>query len=99
MWCQQLISESLGKKKTSQILVGFALETNNELSNAKEKIKKKNLDAIILNSLADNGAGFQHTTNKITFIPAMGEHTSYPLKEKCDVAVDILAQIKTMIDG
>ena len=93
------ILESLGKKKTSQILVGFALETNNELSNAKEKIKKKNLDAIILNSLADNGAGFQHTTNKITFIPAMGEHTSYPLKEKCDVAVDILAHIKTMIDG
>ena len=93
------ILESLGKKKTNQILVGFALETDNELSNAKEKIKKKNLDAIILNSLADKGAGFQHTTNKITFIPATGEHTAYPLKDKSKVAVDILAQIKTMIDA
>ena len=93
------ILESLGKKKTNQILVGFALETDNELSNAKEKIKKKNLDAIILNSLADKGAGFQHATNKITFIPAMGEHTAYPLKDKSEVAVDILAQIKTMIDA
>ena len=93
------ILESLGKKKTNQILVGFALETDNELSNAKEKIKKKNLDAIILNSLADKGAGFQHTTNKITFIPATGEHTAYPLKDKSEVAVDILAQIKMMIDA
>ena len=92
------ILESLGKKKTNQILVGFALETDNELSNAKEKIKKKNLDAIILNSLTDKGAGFQHATNKITFIPAMGEHTAYPLKDKSEVAVDVLTQIKTMID-
>lgn len=93
------ILESLGKKKTNQILVGFALETDNELSNAKEKIKTKNLDAIILNSLADKGAGFQHSTNKITFIPAIGQHTTYPLKDKSEVAVDILAQIKTMIDA
>ena len=93
------ILESLGKKKTNQILVGFALETDNELSNAKEKIKKKNLDAVILNSLADKGAGFQHSTNKITFIPAIGQHTTYPLKDKSEVAVDILAQIKTMIDA
>ena len=93
------ILESLGKKKSNQILVGFALETDNELSNAKEKIKKKNLDAIVLNSLADMGAGFQHTTNKITFIPATGEHTAYPLKEKSEVAVDILTQIKTLIDA
>jgi phosphopantothenoylcysteine decarboxylase/phosphopantothenate--cysteine ligase len=93
------ILESLGEKKTNQILVGFALETDNELSNAKEKIKKKNLDAIILNSLADKGAGFQYTTNKITFIPATGEHTAYPLKDKSEVAVDILKEIKTMIDA
>jgi len=93
------ILESLAKKKANQILVGFALETDNELSNAKEKIKKKNLDAIILNSLADKGAGFQHTTNKITFIPATGEHTAYPLKDKSEVAVDILTQIKTMMDA
>ena len=93
------ILQSLGEKKSNQILVGFALETDNELSNAKEKINKKNLDAIILNSLADKGAGFQHATNKITFIPANGEHTAYPLKDKSEVAVDILAQIKMMIDA
>ena len=93
------ILKSLGKKKTSQILIGFALETDNELSNAKEKIKKKNLDAIVLNSLADKGAGFQHSTNKITFIPAKGEQTAYPLKDKSEVAIDILMQIKLMIDA
>ena len=93
------ILKSLGKKKTSQILIGFALETDNELSNAKEKIKKKNLDAIVLNSLADKGAGFQHSTNKITFIPAKGEQTAYPLKDKSEVAMDILTQIKLMIDA
>ena len=93
------ILKSLGKKKTSQILIGFALETDNELSNAKEKIKKKNLDAIVLNSLADKGAGFQHSTNKITFITAKGEQTAYPLKDKSEVAMDILTQIKLMIDA
>ena len=93
------ILKSLGKKKTSQILIGFALETDNELSNAKEKIKKKNLDAIVLNSLADKGAGFEHATNKITFIPAKGEQTAYPLKDKSEVAMDILTQIKLMIDA
>ena len=93
------ILKSLGKKKTSQILIGFALETDNEFSNAKEKIKKKNLDAIVLNSLADKGAGFQHATNKITFIPAKGEQTAYPLKDKSEVAMDILTQIKLMIDA
>ncbi|MDG1823958.1 MAG: bifunctional phosphopantothenoylcysteine decarboxylase/phosphopantothenate--cysteine ligase CoaBC [Flavobacteriaceae bacterium] len=93
------ILQSLGNKKTSQILVGFALETDNELSNAKEKMKKKNLDAIILNSLADKGAGFQHATNKITFIPAVGEHIAFSLKDKSEVAIDILMQIKTMIDA
>jgi len=93
------ILQSLGKKKINQILVGFALETKNELLNAKEKIKKKNLDAIVLNSLADKGAGFQHTTNKITFIPSSGEHTAFPLKDKSEVAIDILTQIKKMIDA
>ena len=91
--------QSLGEMKSNQILVGFALETDNELANAKEKIKKKNLDAIVLNSLADKGAGFQHETNKITFIPVTGQHTAFPLKDKSEVAVDILAQIKTMIDA
>ena len=93
------ILQQLGEKKSNQLLVGFSLETENELANAKTKLQKKNLDAIVLNSLADKGAGFQHNTNKITFIPAKGKHITYPLKNKSEVAVDILDEIKTMIDA
>ncbi len=93
------ILQQLGEKKSNQLLVGFSLETENELINAKTKLQKKNLDAIVLNSLADKGAGFQHNTNKITFIPAKGKHINYPLKNKSEVAVDILDEIKSMIDA
>jgi len=93
------ILQQLGEKKSNQLLVGFSLETENELVNAKSKLQKKNLDAIVLNSLADKGAGFQHDTNKITFIPATGKHKTYPLKNKSEVAIDILDEIKTMIDA
>ena len=93
------ILQQLGEKKSNQLLVGFSLETENELVNAKTKLKKKNIDAIVLNSLADKGAGFQHNTNKITFIPARGKHKTYPLKNKSEVAVDILDEIKSMIDA
>ena len=93
------ILQQLGEKKSNQLLVGFSLETENELANAKTKLQKKNIDAIVLNSLADKGAGFQHNTNKITFIPAKGEQTAYPLKDKSEVAMDILTQIKLMIDA
>ncbi len=93
------ILQQLGEKKSNQLLVGFSLETENELANTKTKLQKKNLDAIVLNSLADKGAGFQHNTNKITFIPAKGKHITYPLKNKSEVAVDILDEIKTMIDA
>ena len=64
---------SLGEIKTKQFLVGFALETENEMVNAKGKLKKKNLDAIILNSLNDKGAGFAGNTNKITFLDKNSE--------------------------
>ena len=93
------ILQQLGEKKSNQLLVGFSLETENELANAKTKLQKKNIDAIVLNSLADKGAGFQHSTNKITFIPAKGKHKTYPLKNKSEVAVDILDEIKSMIDA
>ena len=93
------ILQQLGEKKSNQLLVGFSLETENELANAKTKLQKKNLDAIVLNSLVDKGAGFQHNTNKITFIPAKGKHRTYPLKNKSEVAVDILDEIKSMIDA
>ena len=93
------ILQQLGEKKSNQFIVGFSLETENGLANAKTKLQKKNLDAIVLNSLADKGAGFQHNTNKITFIPAKGKHKTYPLKHKSEVAVDILDQIKIIIDA
>ena len=84
---------SLGKIKKNQFLVGFALETENELENAKGKLKKKNLDAIILNSLNDKGAGFSSKTNKITFIDKNSQIKAFELKTKAEVAVDILNEI------
>ena len=91
------ILKYLGENKKRQILVGFALETENELSNAKEKLKKKNLDAIILNSLKDKGAGFGTDTNKITIIPQNNKIVSFELKEKLKVAEDILDFIEGLI--
>lgn len=91
------IAASLGKiKKGNQILVGFALETNNEASNAKGKLERKNLDFIVLNSLNDNGAGFRHDTNKITIIDK-NSSTEYPLKNKNEVAADIVDYMVGMI--
>ncbi len=85
------IAASLGKvKKDGQILIGFALETNNEEQNALDKIKKKNLDYIVLNSLNDKGAGFQHDTNKIAIISKDGSRTNFDLKDKKTVAKDII---------
>ena len=86
------ILASLGKIKTTQTLIGFALETENEVANAQTKLEKKNLDAIVLNSLRDAGAGFGTDTNKVTFITKETQN-SFPLKTKEEVAKDILAQI------
>lgn len=84
------IAAALGKeKREDQFAVGFALETDNEASNAREKLQKKNLNMIVLNSLNDPGAGFKHDTNKITII----EHdttTAFDLKHKSEVAQDIV---------
>ena len=79
-----------GKKSQKQVMVGFALETNDEISNAKQKLHKKNLDFIVLNSLKDNGAGFQHDTNKITIVDKNGQETPFDLKSKSAVAKDII---------
>lgn len=87
------ILASLGKIKTHQYLLGFALETQNEQENAVKKLKKKNLDAIVLNSLNDKGAGFKTKTNKITFIEKDGTATAYDLKNKEAVAIDIFDKI------
>lgn len=87
----------LGKLKTKkQLLIGFALETENETANAKEKIKKKNLDLIILNSLNDKGAGFKTDTNKVTIIDKSNKITKFELKSKEEVAKDILKTIQNL---
>jgi len=87
------ILASLGAIKTKQYLVGFALETNNELENAKEKLKRKNLNLIVLNSLKDAGAGFKSDTNKVTFIDDDDTVIEYQLKSKAAVATDLLNKI------
>jgi len=91
------IAGTLGKsKKPSQVLAGFALETDNEISNAKEKLKKKNLDIIVLNSLRDHGAGFGHDTNRITIIDRNNNIDKFELKPKDEAARDILDKIITI---
>ncbi|WP_231891979.1 phosphopantothenoylcysteine decarboxylase, partial [Tenacibaculum ovolyticum] len=87
------ILKSLGAIKKNQLLVGFALETNNEVENAKNKITRKNLDLIILNSLQDKGAGFATDTNKITIIDTDFNQKVFDLKSKKEVSVDIINEI------
>ncbi|MFD2528831.1 bifunctional phosphopantothenoylcysteine decarboxylase/phosphopantothenate--cysteine ligase CoaBC [Polaribacter marinaquae] len=91
------ILASLGAIKKQQFLVGFALETNNELENAKGKLKRKNLDAIVLNSLQDKGAGFATDTNKVTVIDKDLNEKSFQLKSKVEVAKDIMNEIVVRI--
>lgn len=88
----------LGKvKPKNQILVGFALETNNELEHAIEKLKKKNLNFIVLNSLRNKGAGFATDTNQITILDKHNQLTEFPLKSKTEVAKDIINTITTLL--
>ena len=92
------IAASLGKnKRTDQVMVGFALETNDEINHALQKMHKKNFDFIVLNSLQDKGAGFQHETNKITILEKSGSILEFPLKPKTEVAKDIIKKIKKII--
>lgn len=92
------ILKSMGEqKKKGQLLVGFALETDNEIAHAKDKMKRKNLDMIVLNSLKDEGAGFQNDTNKITVLLSSGEMHPYELKDKNAVASDIVNEIMNLI--
>ena len=91
------ILKSLGENKAKQFLVGFALETENELENAQGKLQRKNLDAIVLNSLKDDGAGFGGGTNKITFIDKNLDIKTFALKTKPEVASDIWEEIISRI--
>ena len=95
------IAAALGKQKAClgerKVLVGFALETQNEQQNAKDKLERKNLDFIVLNSLNDKGAGFRCDTNKITIIDAESR-TEYPLKSKAEVAGDIVDRLVEVLN-
>uniref|UniRef100_UPI003FEE117B bifunctional phosphopantothenoylcysteine decarboxylase/phosphopantothenate--cysteine ligase CoaBC n=1 Tax=Phocaeicola sp. TaxID=2773926 RepID=UPI003FEE117B len=87
------IAAALGQRKQAhQCLVGFALETDHEAEHAQNKLRRKNLNFIVLNSLRDAGAGFRHDTNKITILDAEGS-TAYPLKSKKEVAADIVDRL------
>lgn len=89
------IAAALGERKTDgQKLVGFALETNDEQHNAQQKLQKKNFDFIVLNSLRDEGAGFNYDTNKISIIFRSGEQETFPLKPKTEVAADIVDRLE-----
>ena len=93
------IAGELGKLRTDkQIIAGFALETENEMENAADKLKRKHFDLIVLNSLRDEGAGFQGDTNKITIIDKEGNVTTFGLKSKAEVAKDIVDYVSKMMD-
>lgn len=93
------ILKSVGKiKKPDQTLVGFAMETQNELENAKNKLVSKNLDFVVLNSLRDPGAGFGHETNKVSILDRQGGIAQFPLKPKKEVAKDIFQKIVAGIE-
>lgn len=99
----QDIAASLGRMKAEKagrkpVIVGFALETDNEQQNAVEKLNRKNLDFIVLNSLNDKGAGFRYDTNKISIIDREGR-TDYPLKSKAEVAADIVDRLVETLKG
>ena len=88
-----ILAEMGNKKSDKQFIVGFALETDNEVENAKDKLKRKNLDMIVLNSLNNKGAGFQHNTNKITIIDKANNISNFELKDKSEVAKDVIDKI------
>lgn len=91
------IAAALGQMKSAkQKLVGFALETDNEQTNAQHKLEKKNLDFIVLNSLRDKGAGFNYDTNKVSIIGRDGETKTFPLKSKTEVAADIVDKLQSL---
>jgi len=91
---KDILAEVGKRKKPNQILVGFALETNDEIEHAKSKLARKNLDMIVMNSLRDEGAGFQHLTNKVTILDRHNNIQKFELKTKREVARDIVQYIE-----
>jgi phosphopantothenoylcysteine decarboxylase/phosphopantothenate--cysteine ligase len=103
LWSIQLkptrdIAAEMGKRKSAgQVLVGFALETDNEEEHARLKLEKKNLDLVVLNSMQDSGAGFGTDTNRVTMIDRMGNMEKYELKPKAQVAGDLVQRVIKML--
>lgn len=95
----QDIAKALGQMKhDGQLLVGFALETNDELAHAREKMERKRFDFIVLNSLRDKGAGFQHDTNKVTILSSQ-DKKDFELKPKAEVARDIVDELSSLMNN
>ena len=93
------IAATLGKQKINgQLLIGFALETDNEARNAQDKLQRKNFDFIVLNSLNDKGAGFNHDTNKISILYKDNKIRKFELKSKAAVATDIMDEVVSLIE-
>ncbi|MDE6485156.1 MAG: bifunctional phosphopantothenoylcysteine decarboxylase/phosphopantothenate--cysteine ligase CoaBC [Duncaniella sp.] len=91
------IAATLGaRRRDDQTLVGFALETDNEMENGRTKLRRKNLDMVVVNSMRDAGAGFSGDTNKISVVTAKGDEKSFPLKSKSEVAADIIDCIEEL---
>lgn len=93
------IAAEMGKrKKSGQVLVGFALETDNEIEHARKKLKKKNLDLVVLNSMQDRGAGFGTDTNRVTMIDSAGKMDKFELKPKAQVAKDLVQRVLKILE-
>jgi phosphopantothenoylcysteine decarboxylase/phosphopantothenate--cysteine ligase len=105
LWSIQLeptrdIAGEMGKRKSSnQLFVGFALETEQGVEYAQEKMQKKNMDLMVLNSLQDKGAGFGTDTNKVTMMDQAGKMERYELKPKAQVATDLIDRVIKMIEN
>jgi len=91
---KDIAAELSNKRRKNQVLVGFALESENELDNAKAKLEKKKFDMIVVNSIRDEGAGFGHDTNKVSIIDKFGSIKEFGLKSKREVAIDIIDEIQ-----
>jgi len=93
------IAAEMGRRKSAgQVLVGFALETDNEMEHARMKLEKKNLDLVVLNSMQDSGAGFGTDTNRVTMIDRLGNIDKYELKPKVQVAVDLVQRVLKILE-
>jgi phosphopantothenoylcysteine decarboxylase/phosphopantothenate--cysteine ligase len=92
------ILQAMGKRKRQgQVLIGFALETNDGLTNARMKLTSKNLDLIVLNSLEDAGAGFDHDTNTVTILRSQGKSLQLPLMDKAEVGRRLIAELARLL--